>query len=1577
MAALAADPQPLQNYVDTTYVPPTGNTLTVNTGGDLQGAINAAVPGDVIVVQAGATFTGNFTLPAKTGSGWVTIRTSTPDSSLPIGTRVTPTQAPLMPKIVTAQSVAVLATSGVAAYYRIIGIEMTMSNTTSYGLVTLGTGSETAASQLPHHIIIDRCYIHGATAADVQNGIRLNSAWSAIIESYIDQCQAHAAVFESHDIGCYNGSGPFKINNNFLGGAFINVLFGGAVPSITGQVPSDIEFRYNHCYRPPSWYTDPTYGVKNLFELKYAQRVLIEGNIMEYNWEDPNTTLSGGQQSGWAMLLTVRDQTGAVPWAVVQDVMVTKNIIRHSNAGVQLYGAEGTGTHRIKFENNLFDDIGSNWGNNTRTGMGMQVQQVSDLTVDHNTFYNNGPNDDIIFATYTGTAIVNEGGLVYTNNIQNFGNYGVNGVGTNTGFPTFTAYFGLTPAYVYQHNAMMCATDHTSAYPSLNWCPATWSAVGFTDITTSDYRLVSTSPYKGQATDGTDVGCMQDAINTATNGNVAPVISAATATPNPAIVSQSVSFSATASDANGDALTYSWTFGDGGTASTSSATHSYSAAGTYTATVTVSDGSLAVSKTVSVTVNTANAPSITTASLPVGDVGTAYKQTTLAATGGTAPYTWSISAGTLPAGLSLSTAGVISGTPTTAGTASFTVKCTDSVSASSTKALSITINAAPSITTTSLAADDVNVAYSTTFAVSGGTSPFTWSVSAGTLPAGLTLSAAGVLSGTPTAAGTASFTIKVTDAVGAAPTKAFSLTINAAPSITTASLPAGMVGVAYSQTLAETGGTTPFTWSVSSGTLPAGLTLSAAGVLSGTPTTAGTSSFTIKVTDAVGAASTKAFSLTINAALSITTASLPSGTVGVAYSQTLAGTGGTTPYTWSISAGTLPAGLTLSAAGVLSGTPTAAGTSSFTIKVTDAVGTASTKAFSLTITAALSITTASLPSGMVGVAYSQTLAGTGGTTPYTWSISAGTLPAGLSLSAGKISGTPTTAGTSSFTVKLTDAAGGSATHAYSVTINPNSAPTITSAALANPNPAAVGQSVTFTVAASDADGDTLTYSWAFGDGATGSGSSATHAYTAAGSFTATATVSDGHGNSVTSSVTVSVVANAAPVITSSTTASSTNGSSFSYTITATNTPTSYNATPIPPGLSVAAGTGVLSGTPTSAGTFSITISATNSGGTGSATLTLTVATGPVGYWKLDDGSGASAADSSGFGNTGTLVNGPAWTTGQVNGALSFNGSSQYVTVPAPTGSSLDLDKAPVTIAAWVNTNTITAQQAILVRGLSNGIGSGNQGYGLWITSGGKINVGSAGGGNFSSNVAITASAWHQITAIINGTASKVYIDGVDQTPASVNIGVVTSSLPLTIGASRNNTQTGYVGFFNGTLDDVRVYNRALSASEAATLAGMSTAAPALALDVAAAPVADSAALTAADAGTLSVTKMSASVAFGTSHSACSISGTISGLSGFSPAGQTFTINVMGASGSFTLNAKGQGKSSQGSVALKGGKFQAKLTGGLAAAWSLVPSSTKTSWQMDMWVSVDLAGTEYSAPFSVTCSSSAKGAKLKK
>jgi len=176
---------------------------------------------------------------------------------------------------------------------------------------------------------------------------------------------------------------------------------------------------------------------------------------------------------------------------------------------------------------------------------------------------------------------------------------------------------------------------------------------------------------------------------------------------------------------------------------------------------------------------------------------------------------------------------------------------------------------------------------------------------------------------------------------------------------------------------------------------------------------------------------------TVTAPLAISTSTLPGASVGSAYSQTLAASGGKTPYTWARSAGTLPTGLSISTSGVISGTPSAAGTFSFTVRVTDAAATAVTKSLSITVTtgtAPLSISTSSLPGGTAGTAYSQTLAASGGTAPYRWSYS-GTLPPGVAVtSAGAVTGTPTTAGTYSFTVLVSDAKSATATKALSVTI---------------------------------------------------------------------------------------------------------------------------------------------------------------------------------------------------------------------------------------------------------------------------------------------------------------------------------------------------------------------------------------------------------------------------------------------------------------------------------------------------------------------------------------------------------------
>jgi len=271
--------------------------------------------------------------------------------------------------------------------------------------------------------------------------------------------------------------------------------------------------------------------------------------------------------------------------------------------------------------------------------------------------------------------------------------------------------------------------------------------------------------------------------------------------------------------------------------------------------------------------------------------------------------------------------------------------------------------------------------------------------------------------------------------------------------ITTASLNSGQVGTAYGTSLAAAGGTTPYTWTLTSGSLPAGLNLGATGQITGTPTQSGTSTFSVQLADSSSPSQTaaKSLNITIAAAVAppqITNSSVPDAQAGAAYSATLVATGGTTPYSWSIASGALPAGVTLSGTGTISGTPIAAGTFSFTAKVTDSTtptAQTTTKTFTLTVSATaipVQITTSALPAGQAGTVYSATLTASGGTTPYNWSIASGALPAGVTLSGtGTISGTPTAAGTFTIMVKVTDSRSpaSTATASFSFTLSSFSA----------------------------------------------------------------------------------------------------------------------------------------------------------------------------------------------------------------------------------------------------------------------------------------------------------------------------------------------------------------------------------------------------------------------------------------------------------------------------------------------------------------------------------------------------------
>jgi len=521
--------------------------------------------------------------------------------------------------------------------------------------------------------------------------------------------------------------------------------------------------------------------------------------------------------------------------------------------------------------------------------------------------------------------------------------------------------------------------------------------------------------------------------------------------PNPAITTTTLTdgtvgtaYSATLAAAGG-AGTLTWSLASGSSLpaglslSSAKISGTPTTAGTFNFTVQVTDSAakpVSATQQLSLTIKPA-VLTITTTSLSNGVVGAAYSAS-LQSSGGTGTVSWSVTTGSLPGGLTLSGAGAISGSPTTAGTTNFTVTAKDSGAPPQTvnQALSITVNPLLAITTTSLPNGVVGTAYSTTLSATGGVGTITWSVTTGSLPAGLSMSTAGAISGTPTTAGAVDFTVTAEDSGTPQQTKseALSITVYAGLTITTSSLPNGTVNSAYSATLQSGGGTGTVTWSVTTGSLPGGLSLSNAGAITGTPTTAGTTNFTVTATDfgTPQQSKSQALSITVNPVLTISTTALAGGTVGTSYSATISASGGTLPVAWTVTSGALPSGLTLAAtstaSGTISGIPTATGTFNFTATAKDSSTPPVSVNQQLTIVISnppLSITTTTLPNGTENTAYNAPLQASGGTPPYTWTVATGsTLPSWLTLSGSgttwTLSGTPTTAATSNFSLTVTD-----------------------------------------------------------------------------------------------------------------------------------------------------------------------------------------------------------------------------------------------------------------------------------------------------------------------------------------------------------------------------------------------------------------------------------------------------------------------------------------------------------------------------------------------------------------------------
>lgn len=491
-------PHPPRLTVDTTYIRPTGRTIAVRVGGDFQAALEEAQPGDVIALQAGGVFRGNFRLPKKARPGWIVIRSSgAAAKDLPAeGVRVTPAFSEAMAKLVTPNSVPVIQAAPGAWGYRFVGVEFTVSENvqTLRQIVAFG-GAQSSRGDIPGNLVLDRCYVHGHRTGNVFRGVLLNSASSAIVDSFI--AEIHVAGHDSQAILGYNGPGPFKISNNFLEAAGENIMFGGGDPQLRGLVPSDIEIRNNHLFKPLRWrqsdpdFTPPQWTVKNLLELKNAQRVLIEGNILENVWPQA--------QGGTAVVFTPRNG-GSAPWSVVQDVMFRNNVIRNATGGFGGQSADDSHPSRpmkrIAIVNNL-------WLSIHRIFFAIAVPSVpaEDFIVDHNTAV------PIQYFSYDIDAAAPPAVLrsQFTNNLSGFGVYGVK-------FPrTLEELSRWLPDALVARNALVKIGLEEGKRVS----EETWTLDGqkFLVLPSAmaaglggDGRLSRRGPLKGAGTDGKDIG---------------------------------------------------------------------------------------------------------------------------------------------------------------------------------------------------------------------------------------------------------------------------------------------------------------------------------------------------------------------------------------------------------------------------------------------------------------------------------------------------------------------------------------------------------------------------------------------------------------------------------------------------------------------------------------------------------------------------------------------------------------------------------------------------------------------------------------------------------------------------------------------------------------------------------------------------------------------------------------------------------------------------------------------------------------------------------------------------------------
>ncbi len=546
-------------YLNTTLAdtPAPGSTISVEAGGDLQSALDNASCGDTIQLEAGATFIGHqLTLPAKDcdDQHWIIVRTSAPDASLPPeGTRMTPCYAgiaslpgrPVFPCTQPQRLLATITYSGTgngpiifangANHYRLLGLEITRVANNGNPVVAL-VAPENGDSM--NQIVLDRLYIHGAPKDETRRGVELSGTTSvAVQDSYISDfhCKVMGTCTDSQAVGGGEGSlpsGPFRIVDNFLEDAGESILFGGGRAT---QTPSDIEVRFNHLFKPMFWmrgqpgYADPAFIVKNHFELKNAQRVLFDSNVLEDTW-------GGFSQAGYSVLITPKNQgvgdENVCPVCQVTDVTVRYVTISHVAGAFQIANAlekpngaalEG---QRYSIHDVIADDIdGVKYAG---YGIFAQISTIAkpllqNVKIDHITAF-----PPHILFMMGGPETVKIPGFIFTNSIVASGENPVWSTGTNGA--SNCAYYDIPlrtvdlcfSGYTFSSNAILGLSSKfsPSSWPLGNffYSPAVIGFVNFNNGDGGDYHLLPASPAKGASIDGTDLGANVDAVFAAISG---------------------------------------------------------------------------------------------------------------------------------------------------------------------------------------------------------------------------------------------------------------------------------------------------------------------------------------------------------------------------------------------------------------------------------------------------------------------------------------------------------------------------------------------------------------------------------------------------------------------------------------------------------------------------------------------------------------------------------------------------------------------------------------------------------------------------------------------------------------------------------------------------------------------------------------------------------------------------------------------------------------------------------------------------------------------------------------------------